>query len=135
MGALPTPLQSNPPSRLRTLLRYRIAETSVPSHQWVVRLSDYFYSLTDDEGREYFAYHWHPGGRSRFTWPHLHLGPALGQMGSFATQAHFPTGPVALEDVIGMMIRWFGVVPLRQDWEAVLVDARRLFPEFCPSGT
>ena len=133
MGALPTPLRSNPPSRLRVLLRYRIVESSVPSRQWVVRLDDYFYSLTDDDDRELFAYHWHPVSRSRFTWPHLHLGPALGQLAPAAGQAHFPTGPVAIEDVIGMMIRWFGIVPQRQDWEAVLIDTRRLFPELCPT--
>ena len=131
LGVSPTRLRSNPPALLRVFLRYRLMETTVPSRQWVVRLEDYSYSLTDPDGREFFAYHWHPVGRSWVTWPHLHLGPALGQLSPSATQAHFPTGPVAIEDVIGMMIRWFGVVPQRQDWERVLIGTRRLFPELC----
>ena len=126
-------MRGNPPSDLLVLLSYRIIEVSVPTRQWIVQLTDYYYTLTDAAGRELFAYHWHPVSRSWVTWPHLHLGPAIGQLAPAAGQAHFPTGPVAIEDVIGMMIRWFGVVPQRQDWEAVLIDTRRLFPELCPT--
>lgn len=132
IGTSPTPLRSSPPLALLVLLRYRIVEVSAPSRRWVVRLTDYYYTLTDDVGRELFAYHWHPAGRSRVTWPHLHLGPALGELATAATQAHFPTGPVAIEDVLRLAIRWFGVIPLRQDWDAVLDGTRRLFPELCP---
>lgn len=129
----PTPLRSAPPSRLLVLLSYRIIEVSVPSRQWIVRLSAYYYALTDATGRESFAYHWHPAGRSSVTWPHLHLGPALGQLSTPATQAHFPTGPVAIEDIIRMAITWFGVTPQKQDWGAVLDDTRQLFAELAPS--
>jgi hypothetical protein len=133
IGTKPTPLLSNQPLGLLVLLSYRIVEVNVPSRQWVVRLTDYYYTLTDATGREMFAYHWHPSGRSSVTWPHLHLGPALGQLSMSATQTHFPTGPVAIEDVIRTAINWFGVRPLRQDWEAALDGTRQLFAELCPS--
>ena len=132
LGISPTPLRGTLPLDLLMLLSYRIVEVRAPSHQWVVRLTDYYYTLADTTGRELFAYHWHPVGRSSVTWPHLHLGPALGQLSPPATQAHFPTGLIAIEDVLRLAIRWFGVIPQRQNWEAVLDGTRQLFPELCP---
>ena len=131
MGTSPTALRSELPLGLLVLLSYRIVEVSVPTRQWIVRLTDYYYTLTDAAGSEVFAYHWHPVGHGWVTGPHLHLGPAIGRISPSAGQAHFPTGPVAIEDVIAMMIRWFGVVPQRQHWERVLIGTRRLLPELC----
>lgn len=63
----------------------------------------------------------------------MHLGPALGPLPPAATSAHFPTGPVALQDVISLAIRWFGVTPRQPDWERTLRETRRLFAELHPS--
>lgn len=45
-------------------------------------------------------------------------------------KTHVPTGRVALEAVLELLIRDFGVVPLRTDWEASLAEGRRMFEQW-----
>lgn len=45
-------------------------------------------------------------------------------------RTHVPTGRVALEAVLELLIRDFGVVPLRTDWEAPLTESRRRFEQW-----
>lgn len=92
---------------------------------WVVQLTAYGYELLDDQDRELLAYQWHPQGRSAVTWPHVHLGPATGDLWRPMSRAHLPAGRIAVQDVLRLAIRDFGVPPRRANWEAVLDRTKR----------
>jgi hypothetical protein len=83
---------------------------------WKVRTVDYYYAVHDDQGKELFAYHYHPGGRSQMQRPHVHF-RALAVTRPQLEAAHYPTGRVALEEVLWMLLdeqaNRFGVRPLR----------------------
>jgi hypothetical protein len=88
----------------------------------------YYYALEDPEGRE-ILYHWHPQGLSTVTFPHVHI-RAGGQLADTSIdEAHFPTGRVALEDVLRLAIREFGVSPRRVDWEEVLDSSQSAYED------
>lgn len=95
--------------------------------EWKVKTDRYAYSLSLTEGfdQELLAFHWHPG--SSVTTPHVHAalvgGPSFHKI-------HIPTGRIFLEDVIRLAIEGFGVVPLRDDWSAMLGDAADRVREF-----
>jgi hypothetical protein len=90
---------------------------------WKVRTVDYYYAVHDDQGKELFAYHYHPGGRSRMQRPHVHFRALTVTRPEFEA-AHYPTGRVALEEVLWMLLdeqdNKFGVRPLRANWREVL---------------
>ncbi len=119
--------------RFGVYLEYRILEApdAVADERFRVDVMRYAYEFLDREERELFAYHWHPAGVSPVRFPHLHLprvsliaptgGSPLGGLSEIGIgKAHFPTGPISLEGVIGLLIRDFGVVPRRRDWAEVL---------------
>ena len=85
---------------------------------WDAAISGWMYQVDGADGRELFAYHWHPDGRSQETRPHLHISgrtdPA--ELGD----AHFPTGPITLADVARLLIQDFDVRPRRADWSRML---------------
>jgi hypothetical protein len=89
----------------------------------------YYYTLRESNGPEIFSYQWHPKQRSSVTFPHLHLrsGAKIGRA-EFA-DAHLPTGRVALEDFVRLLIDDFGVLPIRSDWETALLQSRAEFDE------
>jgi len=79
---------------------------------------------TDEQ--ELLAYHWHPAGLSGVTVPHLHVSNAAWR-DRFATDlssTHFFTGPIALADVVSLLIMEFGAIPRRDDWGSVLRENR-----------
>ena len=89
------------------------------------------YELLDREERELVVYHWHPKGVSTVRSPHLHFagapplvlppGPGEQQSHQLAiNRAHFPTGRIAIEAFIELLIRDFGIEPKRSDWQAAL---------------
>lgn len=91
----------------------------------------YSYRVLEPDGREIVAYHWHPEGTSPIRHPHLHLTsrlPTIDLGPRFApvalAEAHLPTGPVRLADVVRLLIDELGVAPRRTDWGAVLAAAR-----------
>ena len=87
-------------------------------------LVGYMYSLhRSRDDAELLAFHHHPHVLDR-SLPHVHPGPALGTLPVFAG-VHIPTGHVALEDVLSMVIDDFGVRPRRADWRVVLATTRR----------
>jgi hypothetical protein len=104
------------------VLRYRIILDR--SASWAVRVVGYHYELQHRDGRELIAYHTHPEGAGPVIWPHLHLGPAMGELWRPATRAHLPTGDITIQDVIRLAIREFHATPRRDDWEAVLRRTR-----------
>jgi len=86
--------------------------------RWDLR---YRYSiLRSDTQHEILSFHRHGSNR-----PHLHLGAGAGELFEPLYKAHVPTGPVALTEVVLMLVRDFGVEPLRADWETVLEAERR----------
>lgn len=80
----------------------------------------YEYTLLTASEREILAFHLHPGRG-----PHLHFGAGAGELFEPLYKAHVPTGPVSLAEVVLMLVRDFGVEPLRADWETVLEAERR----------
>ncbi len=115
--------------RLLAVLRYRIVPAANSPGAWMVQLTAYGYELLDDQDRELLAYQWHPQGRSTVTWPHVHLGPAAGDLWRPMSRAHLPTGRIAVQDVLRLAIRDFGVPPRRANWEAVLDRTQRTLEE------
>ena len=100
----------------------------------------YQYGVDDTNGREMFAYHWHPHVEG-VAYPHLHisrgavmqafdavrLSPSRNALQPQLADAHLPTRRIALEDVLRLLIEQFAVVPRRGDWDAALRLARRTF--------
>ncbi|HUG14572.1 MAG TPA: hypothetical protein VMM78_06090 [Thermomicrobiales bacterium] len=88
-------------------------------------VTSYLYVLEFRNGTEIVAYHWHPESPSEAAEPHLHIGSAAARADSAVRprelhKVHFPTGPVALEQVLRLAISEFGVAPRGADWDAVL---------------
>jgi hypothetical protein len=99
----------------------RQVDDATAEDAWQVVLSQYQYSLADDEGREILAYHWHP--LVGFGSPHVHLSSAAGTVRQELQTAHLPTGYVPFADVVSMLIRDFNV-KARQDYRSVLERLR-----------
>ncbi len=128
-GGAPVSLSSNPAISMSVLQNYRILEYEGPGGPWKVSIVSYYYSLEDTERRE-ILYHWHPQGTSTVTFPHVHV-RAGGHLGSTRIdEAHFPTGRVALEDVLRLAIREFGVNPRRTDWAEVLDTTQAAYEDW-----
>lgn len=99
---------------------YEVVEADGERGPFKVRSTGYFYGVLDQDGREVFAYHWHP--RSLYRGPHLHTSPAaaVGMNGvSLLHGLHVPTGRVAFESVIVLLLE-AGVPSRRNDATAVL---------------
>lgn len=133
---LPAPLRTRRDDR-RLLFRLAIGYAIEANAQgYTARETLYRYQLLDGNGREILAgeYHWHPTGVSPVTSPHLHLSGRLAPLDAGRGQApvslggmHLPTGPVALADVVRLLVTEFGVEPRRADWDAVLHSNRDPF--------
>jgi len=91
----------------------------------------YLYAVRDLDGRELFAYHWHPLGLSSVDTPHMHISSARPvalptRPGSTPTgelvlsRIHFPTHYMNLSNLVRFLITELGVGPRRPDWESVL---------------
>ena len=132
-GGDPVPLHSNPSISLSVLQHYRIVEYEGPSGPWKVSIVSYYYSLEDageDSGKREILYHWHPQGLSAVTFPHVHIRTG-GQLGDTNIGGvHFPTGLIALEDVLRLAIREFGVDPRRADWMDVLDSSQAAYDDW-----
>lgn len=134
----PVTLRGAIPLAITVLQQYRIIETDDPNRgPWTVAVTAYLYaleSLTDVPERrtEFVSYHRQPQGSIGASNPHLHIGEAaIGaaiQVGPrYLHRIHFPTGAVALEDVIRLAIAEFGATPLRDDWETVLAETQAAY--------
>ncbi|MBA4179835.1 MAG: hypothetical protein C0506_04530 [Anaerolinea sp.] len=105
--------------RLDVVLRLRLAPiTTGGAGEMTARLTSYVYQLSAAGGAEILAYHWHPG--SAEARPHLHISAAAGSVLPELQRAHLPTGKVELAEFIRLLVRDFGVRPLRKDWRRVL---------------
>lgn len=93
--------------------------------------SQYMYHVVTDDMTEVILFHWHPDGRSAQHAPHLHVGSSqLTPASVVSRKTHVPTGRVAVEAVLELLIRDFGVVPLRTDWEASFAESRQRFEQW-----
>ena len=94
-------------------LQFELTHTfSVAPHpnarrHWTADSHGYIYDLHDAEGERLLAYHWHPEGRSRVTWPHLHLYGVIRAI-DFGRK-HLPTRRVTLDDVVHLLRHEFDV--------------------------
>jgi hypothetical protein len=114
---------------LEMIQHFRVIEAPVPRGPYKVQTVAYYYTVREvaDPGREVFAYHWHPRGHSHITFPHLHLYHGAGTIRDEVRKAHFPTGRMALEDILRLVIQAFHVIPLRDDWEGILDRTQAAF--------
>ncbi|MBI4579704.1 MAG: hypothetical protein HY718_08385 [Planctomycetes bacterium] len=116
----PVRLRGDPPLALSVILHYRIVRATGQRGLWRVQAIGYLYALEDPDGREVLAYHWHPLGHSAVLHPHLHLGAGARVGFPRLSDAHLPTGWVALEAVLRLAVADLGVEPRRADWDEVL---------------
>ena len=125
---------------LTVLQAYRIVRETERG-PWKVRTAAYYYALRDADGREVFAYHWHPHVEN-VLYPHLHvshgavrrdigvgvrLPASQNALQPQLASAHLPTRRIALEDMLRLLIEQFGVQPARPDWDRALRRSRQSF--------
>jgi hypothetical protein len=102
---------------------YRIVEDAGPRGPWRVITTAYYYALEDADLQEIIAFHWHPNQRSPVHYPHLHLGAGAKIGHPLLQNAHIPTGPITIEDVLRLAITDLGVEPLIDRGEALRILA------------
>ncbi len=93
-----------------------------------VTTTAYYYTIEDENAHEIVAYHWHPQApNSKTLHPHMHLqhGARIGRPELAGT--HIPTGRVALEDFLRLLVEVFGATPLKSDWNAILGRTKTRF--------
>lgn len=110
-------------------IEYELVETEDPERgRWKVRTRQYRYHVVAADHTEVLLFHWHPERSGNRTFPHLHVGSSqLTTDAVMSGSAHIPTGRVALEAVIRLLITEFKVPAKRDDWEAVLADGEDRF--------
>ena len=126
------PLRGENRLHLAVAIQYEVVRTDDPDRgPWKVSIRKYMYHLVTDDMTEVILFHWHPDGKSAQQSPHLHVGTSqLTPASVVSRRTHVPTGRVALEAVLELLIRDFGVVPLRTDWEAALSESKQRFDQW-----
>lgn len=125
-NGVPVPIAGATPLLLRVQQHCVLTQAvEVPSRQWSISLVGYMYTFQLRDDTEVVAYQWHPQRTLDLPYRHLHFGPASARNDSAVRpgelhKVHFPTGIVALEEVIRLAIDDFHVAPRRLDWEAIL---------------
>jgi hypothetical protein len=119
---------------------YRIVHDSARG-EWHVQTAAYYYAIDAQGGGEILSYHWHPGVGIDF--PHVHVSssavnpdvisaakwaPGANALRADLAKAHLPTGRIALEDVISLLIEQFDV-PGRGHWKDTLRASRAEFEQ------
>lgn len=98
--------------------------------EFKTQTSSYTYELLaqGDNGPEAVVeFHWHPGQTQNLKWPHLHVNANCADGG--LERVHFPTGRMAIEDFLKLLIRDFGVKPRLpyEQWKEILTRNKREF--------
>ena len=124
-GDATVPVTSTAALRFGMTLQYRVVQDS-SSRAWAIRMAAYEYTVTDSADHELLVYHWHPEWKGEIAFAHLH--PewhllAAAYKGVFSHR-HLPTGGIALEEVVWMLIEELGVQPRREDWRSKLTETR-----------
>jgi hypothetical protein len=126
----PAPLGRNRRIALNLIQQYRVIPTDNQERgAWKVQTVGYFYTLLEPTPPhdEIVAYHWHPESRSAVRYPHFHISSGSSVRRADIRKAHFPTGRIAIEQVLRLVITEFDVQPLRNDWESVLNQMQSSF--------
>jgi hypothetical protein len=123
---LPVSLQGPTSLRLQVTLLYTVVR-NLGKEPWRVQIAGYIYAIRKGDNIEVLAYHWHPRGTSRVTWPHLHVGAANSP--PVLPRTHLPTGHVPLQDIVRLVIEELGVEARRDDWREVVVRTRQALGE------
>lgn len=118
--------------RLFVNIGYDVVRSDDPERgPWKVSTRSYRYHVLTADGTESVLYHWHPDGKSHVTRPHMHMGRALlNPSAVISRKAHMPSGRVALELVVWMLLEEFQVVPARDDAYDVLSECLERFERF-----
>lgn len=125
----PAPLNGRPDLYLAFAQQYKIIK-DVENGPFRVTTRYYSYAVETQDAQEIVGYHWHPDGDSPVKFSHLHLGPgALIGREEISRKAHFPTGRVAFEDMVELLIDTFGVQPDRTLWQEIVEKTRSLFTQ------
>ena len=107
-----------PPILLRLFHRYFVVQVKGERNLWEIRTAEWIYDAADAEDTLIVAFHWHPVGSGRVTWPHLH---AYGQHPSVELhKLHLPTGPLSIAAVVRFLIEDLDVLPRRANWDQIL---------------
>src|SRR5215207_57963 len=100
---------------------------------FLATVTAYYYRVLDVDEHQIIAYHWHPGGGSRVTTPHLHVSNRIapldvgrGQQPLPLSDLHIATGYVHLRELVRCLIEEFDVQPLREHWRDVLAADERV---------
>lgn len=126
----PVFLKGSPRLAIKIVQSFRVVEADGERGPFKVRTTSYMYSVENGEGKEIFAYHWQPAGRSHVLIPHFHLGAgaSIGMPGMAG--AHFPTGRVCIEDFLLVLCESFGAEPIREGWRQVIEVSRQKFMDW-----
>lgn len=119
----PVKLQDNPGLSLTLLMNYRVVRAEGERGPWKVKTTAYLYRIEGTEGEELVSYHWSPTTPGTVNYPHIHVSGKLKKI-------HFPTGRISMEEMVRLLIREFGIGPLRADWENVLAEQQRKFEQY-----
>lgn len=108
-------------------IEYELVRADDPQRgPWKVSSRGYKYHVLTADHTELALFHWHPNTPPAH--PHLHLGSSqLAKNAVISSKTHVPSGRIALEEVIQLLILDWGVVPRRSDWEAVLNESLHVF--------
>ncbi|MDQ3693092.1 MAG: hypothetical protein M3464_05650 [Chloroflexota bacterium] len=115
----PVPLQGVSRLTFSMIHSYEFTGGQDDADSWEIATKGYSYTLSQQDGREVIAFHWHPNNRGQADFPHIHVIHPLGASIIHRKQ-HIPTGRVSLESVVRFAIVELGARPVRPDWERVL---------------
>ena len=95
----------------------------------------YEYRILDRRGAELICFHWDDqSGQGRRRFPHVHVTAKMTIAGFDdlpivrpADRLHIPTRRMSIESVIRLLIEDFRVVPLRPDWDRLLLKSEAGF--------
>lgn len=117
----PVPIGGN--NLLRASMHFELQDRgkSEGSRRFKVKTRGYMYTVLTSSRAEIIGFHWHPGGSSSWSDPHVHIGSAaLSSRGVFPPRAHIPADRQSFEAMIRWLITELRVPPLREDWQGVL---------------
>jgi hypothetical protein len=129
MDGLPVELGGSTGLSIRVSQQYRLVEVPSGTGPWRVTTVAYHYTLQESGGPEILSYQWHPNVPNTARYPHLHLGHGAGLGREEFHRAHLPTGRVALEAFVRLLIEGFQVPPEKEDGEDELAKSLVEFEE------
>jgi hypothetical protein len=120
---------------LTVALNYLIIERDDerPDARFKVSTQRYQHAITDADGTEVIAWHWHPGESAPAATPHIHVTGATGD--HIVRRGHVPTGRVTVEAVIRYALSELAATPNRQDWTTILDKCEGDFRTFATWGS